>query len=199
MASTALSTAAYAVIRITSQLGTVARIWRRRSRPLTSGIRKSTIARSAGLRISARSASDPLAQVMTSNPAFAARRSITRSTGCSSSTTRSDGRAVAVLSAGMMITRRRDVCGSAHTVRRVEGPPAGNPRLDVSASRQHPHTGRILDRGTISSHNRTILQILCTLFVACKYLSYNYLVNHRRSGAVLALSRDAIVFAVGSV
>ena len=58
-------------------------------------MRRSTIARSAGLRISARIASAPLAQVTTSKPAFAARRSTTFSTGISSSTTRSSGRETA--------------------------------------------------------------------------------------------------------
>ena len=98
MASTALSTAAYPVMSITSQPGTEPRICRSRSRPLTSGIRRSTIARSAGLCISAFSASVPLAHVITSYPTFAARRSITFRTGISSSTTSNCGRASAGLS-----------------------------------------------------------------------------------------------------
>ena len=59
------------------------------------------MARWAGLRMSARIASPPLPHATTSNPAFPAKRSITRSTGGSSSTTSRSGRAGVGLDAVM--------------------------------------------------------------------------------------------------
>src|SRR5262249_22432450 len=99
----ALSTAAYAVIRITSQPGTATRICFSRSSPFTSGMRRSTIARSAGFRSSVRIASAPLAQVTTPKPRPAASRSSTFRSGPSASTTRSSAREPSCLAVGMAI------------------------------------------------------------------------------------------------